>query len=367
MNYYEELGLDPSASLEEIRQAYKELARLLHPDRQHENTRRLAECQMKRLNAMLGILTDPDQRRCYDAELAAGRAGGWPASPAVLALVRLGPGLAAFGRRAGSVWLATAVIGLGSILWFFRHSSTGPAEPAQAGALRPFTAESAGAPPPVSGPAARARPSERPGWSRDLTALRRQLESAQAERDRVLARIAALEERGSAPLALSLPASPQRPPPTWASLPPPPRLLTSGEHPPLLPHTAPLSESAPAGLEGTWFYARPRTGPQSGDLYPPEYIEAVIWQEGALLRGRYRARYQVTDRPISPEVFFLFEGTAAGRMAELKWRGGGGSKGELQVRLTSENSMQLSWWATELGSSLGLASGTAVLVRRQEP
>jgi len=36
MNYYEELGLRPSASAEEIRQAYRELARLLPPDQQRE-------------------------------------------------------------------------------------------------------------------------------------------------------------------------------------------------------------------------------------------------------------------------------------------------------------------------------------------
>jgi curved DNA-binding protein CbpA len=44
MNYYEELGLKPSASAEEIRQAYRELARLLHPDQhQEEGLRRAAE------------------------------------------------------------------------------------------------------------------------------------------------------------------------------------------------------------------------------------------------------------------------------------------------------------------------------------
>src|SRR5580700_6302662 len=35
MDYYEELGIDRSASPEEIRQAYKHLVRLLHPDHCH--------------------------------------------------------------------------------------------------------------------------------------------------------------------------------------------------------------------------------------------------------------------------------------------------------------------------------------------
>lgn len=38
----------------------------------------------------------------------------------------------------------------------------------------------------------------------------------------------------------------------------------------------------------------------------------------------------------------------------------------LKLKLLSRNSMRLEWIATELGSQLGLASGTAVLTRRQE-
>ena len=66
MNFYEEFGLSPSASAEEIAQAHKRLARLLHPDQlQDEDLRRLAECQMKRLNAIYAVLSDPQQRLAY--------------------------------------------------------------------------------------------------------------------------------------------------------------------------------------------------------------------------------------------------------------------------------------------------------------
>jgi len=43
MNYYEELGVSPSAPAEEIRQAYWELARLLDPDQHREEGLRRAQ------------------------------------------------------------------------------------------------------------------------------------------------------------------------------------------------------------------------------------------------------------------------------------------------------------------------------------
>src|SRR5258707_14977477 len=70
MTYYEELSLAESASVEEIRQAYKTLARLLHPDQQSEEPlRKVAELQMTRLNEIVAVLTDPLRREQYDASI----------------------------------------------------------------------------------------------------------------------------------------------------------------------------------------------------------------------------------------------------------------------------------------------------------
>ncbi len=70
MTYYEELDLPPTASTDEIRHSYKALARLLHPDQCNDTRlKRLAELQMRRLNQILAVLTDAQERRRYDAGL----------------------------------------------------------------------------------------------------------------------------------------------------------------------------------------------------------------------------------------------------------------------------------------------------------
>src|SRR6266536_368546 len=70
MDYYEEFGVERTAGREEIRQAYKRLVRLLHPDQCRDNeVRRLADLQMKRLNGILQKLTDPVERTRYDVQL----------------------------------------------------------------------------------------------------------------------------------------------------------------------------------------------------------------------------------------------------------------------------------------------------------
>src|ERR1035441_8467094 len=72
MNFYEEFGVRNDAPVEEIRQAYKTLARVLHPDSQlDEKLKTAAACQMKRLHDVLDIFVDPGKRRAYDESLAA--------------------------------------------------------------------------------------------------------------------------------------------------------------------------------------------------------------------------------------------------------------------------------------------------------
>lgn len=61
---YDVLGLSSKASADDIKQAYRRLARLRHPDQDSDNPH--AEEEFKRLGEAYGILSDPVRRAQYD-------------------------------------------------------------------------------------------------------------------------------------------------------------------------------------------------------------------------------------------------------------------------------------------------------------
>ena len=62
-NYYDILGVDKKASKEEIKRAYKKLARKYHPDISKESD---AEVRFKEINEATGVLLDDAKREQYD-------------------------------------------------------------------------------------------------------------------------------------------------------------------------------------------------------------------------------------------------------------------------------------------------------------
>jgi molecular chaperone DnaJ len=83
-DFYRELGVASGASAEEIKKAYRKLARELHPDANPGDAS--AEAKFKAVSEAYGVLSDPEKRREYDETRALfaggggfpGGAGGFP-------------------------------------------------------------------------------------------------------------------------------------------------------------------------------------------------------------------------------------------------------------------------------------------------
>ena len=72
INYYEVLGVQKSASEQEIRDRFRRLVRDSHPDRYVGNDKADAERKFQALTEALNVLTNPTRRKQHDAELSAG-------------------------------------------------------------------------------------------------------------------------------------------------------------------------------------------------------------------------------------------------------------------------------------------------------
>src|ERR1700740_2017013 len=65
IDYYKALGVDKNATQEDIKKAYRKLARKLHPDLNPNDKE--AHKKFQQLNEANEVLSDPEKRKKYDA------------------------------------------------------------------------------------------------------------------------------------------------------------------------------------------------------------------------------------------------------------------------------------------------------------
>src|SRR6201997_4187759 len=73
-DYYKALGVDKKASADEIKKAYRKLARQYHPDRNPDD--KAAEERFKEISQAYDVLGDPDKRKQYDSATGPFATGG---------------------------------------------------------------------------------------------------------------------------------------------------------------------------------------------------------------------------------------------------------------------------------------------------
>ena len=410
MDYYEELGIAPNASEEEIRKAHRRMTKLLHPD-QHtdEGVKQLAEVQMRRLNSIVAVLLDPESRREYDEQL---RSEG-PDYPT------LRPAGAKKQRRRPSWpwWVASTAAAIGLtviVVWFWagnfgssfgNHSPTyippdSRDAPASAAEVTPPPAHpqtnTSGEParrtnttperatiPADTPTVVRAVPSQMsakvPAHTDDAASQTQRgvdaRQKPQAHKTLVLPKteiasllppVAAHEDLPPPPgLQIANPSRVDTAALPVASL-PPATLKPPAEAPP----TKPVSYSAPAKatpadtLEGEWVYAPTEPEKKKAGFYPPEYIDLKLEREQGGLRGQYHARYHVTDKPISPDVEFALSSDSDDH--KFTWKGPNGTRGTFRISAIDPTAIRIEWRTTVFSRQPALTAGTATLVKRTQ-
>ncbi len=355
MNYYEEFGLEPGASTEEVRQVYRMLVRVLHPDAQPDpQLRVVAERQMMRLNDIFATLTDPQKRRAYDETL---RISAKLPSMGRGAMRR--PGLMAEGRRPMVIlpieqpawrpvavrhWFCILIAGtclVTGIAWY------GVPRSATAEAVPTLPAEAVAGTVDASAPIV---------TDRRTGPIPRPVNQSSASRRKSVRRLSAPE-----PAMAPHFAAPTHPRTTLPAAEPVAESATRPAEPAAT--RQPASPAAPR-FAGNWLYTPPGRERAVPGRYRAIYVECLLREEGGQIVGTYQAKYRVPDQAISPEVKFQVRGaTPAGDSGRVVWTASDGAQGAIELTLRSPDSMSVAWWTTSAGRRPMLSSGEGVLIR----
>lgn len=341
MTYYDELGVAPDASPEEIRKAFRGVSRMLHPDLQPEGVlRNLAEAQMKRLNEVVETLCHEDRRVAYDSALYASPLTALPLAGETLQT---------------KMPLRALVAGLtfGCLLMYCVSVFTRPEFEAAARAVDDGPVNDG--PVMMTSPGAANTGIGTKSVKLQLAAIGRRAAIPTFEQDR------------SSTLEHS--ASEAVPPPAIQSI-QSIQSIESIESIIAVPIAAPLPSvnSAPflappaRPLSGIWLHAIDPKDKPAQWAYTADYVELRLQEKNGEIVGTYRSRYRVPNRVFQPEVAFRFRGPA--KDEEFDWEGTGGTRGKIHIQLQGDNIMEASWKVADSGNVNGLAAGSATLVRR---
>ena len=329
LTHYDDLGLGAGASGEEIREAYLNLVRLLHPDLSSEpSLKRFSENQLKRVSRAYAVLSDPARRRRYDAQLAGLHEPSGdeeePEEPEEPVLEKRSVGRSRARAWITLGWLICAFAGIIGIGWYVSQQAGEPSPPVQVSAAPNPLASATTAVQPA------AVPSDAADKPVDLDALRSELAATKSERDH------ALEQTVLQAKELDFLTG---------------RVLSG--------RPAPGANR----LSGVWVLPMPKV-PAAASAFTPESVDLILSAQQDSVQGRFRARYPGMGAPDPPMVRFYLEGKIQDDVANATWVGEDGSKGEIQLKLASDNALQLVWSTTQPGKQSGPDTGTLALVRK---
>ena len=327
MTYYEEFGITKTATEEEIRLAHRRLIKLLHPDLQQDQAlRKLAGTQSCRLNLIAETLLDSNKRIQYNRSLSEP-----PIRPGIFRLPLV------------STAVATSIAIVLALAWTNATNNTW-AEPIPR-PPEPMSPHS----PSIKTPDVHAPVPVRTPVTIAATAL-----PTKDTHEPIL----------------------QQPDPH-----PEPITLNPQDNTPQLPLPVPHSQSNKGpetqekedGLVGTWVYIEPAHFDDDRNMYRPEYIEMRIREIGGQIVGDYTARYRITDRPLTPNVTFHFEGpipsgtsTVQANLppaAVFQWKTTKGLHGILKLTFKNTDSVQTDWNVIQGATAADLVAGNATLTR----
>jgi curved DNA-binding protein CbpA len=350
ITYYEELGVENTASADEVRDAFRILVRLLHPDQQSDpQLREMAERQMRKLNRIYSVLSDVSRRNAYDQSL------NNPRGAPIIVFSGSDGALKKLLARGGAV--AAVVLGIFLLIWFAATGNNSE----------------------VRGQEARGVSAGRAGDNFDSDAgdqifrLRDQLRTAETERDSALEQLGRLGRKQTdqtSPAKVQTAKSPETTElaatTAMTELPGATGKLPASPPGALTPPAANETAVAAAQFAGLWVYSKTAgsASPGGKSQYPPEFIEVTVTERNGALHGQYHSRYQVLDHAISPDVDFVFNGKPTGSSLNCAWQGPGGARGRMTLKLLPASNIEIAWNATDLGSQQWLVNGNATLIRK---